>query len=194
VILVDRSMLAGRADSVAPLLLNKLLVVDSTAGRIVEVEAYRGADDAASHASRGRTPRNALMFGAPGVLYVYFVYGMHFCANIVCEPEGSPAAVLIRAVAPAAGVSLMAERRPHARTTTEIGRGPARLTVALGITGAENGLDVCDPSSKVRLVDDGTPPPLHPAVGPRVGISTARELSWRWWVTDDAHVSRAPKG
>ena len=178
--------------AVAPRLLNKVLVSGDRSGRIVEVEAYHGANDAASHAYRGLTPRTAVMFGPPGFLYVYFTYGMHWCANVVCGPEGEAAAVLIRALAPMTGLEAMREARPAVRSDRELCNGPAKLCQALGITGADNGSDLLVPAEgAVRLVDDGTPPPRRPGRGTRIGIKEATEKRWRFWVPADPCVSRA---
>ena len=174
---VPRPLLAGDAPDVAPLLLNKLLVHGPCVGRITEVEAYR-EDDPASHTFRGRTPRNAVMFGPPGHLYVYFTYGMHHCANVVTGPAGRGAAVLLRAVEPLAGITVMRERR-HGRA--QLADGPAKLCEAFAIGPEHNGADVCG-GSGVGLFDDGTPPPDDPLVGPRVGISVAVDVPWRWRV------------
>jgi len=189
--------------TVAPWLLNKILVRGERAGRIVEVEAYHGANDAASHAYRGPSPRTAVMFGPPGFLYVYFTYGMHWCANVVCGPDGEAAAVLIRALAPLEGLDAMREARPAARHDRDLCNGPAKLCQALGITGADNGADLMATGRRglgpggggsvggvVRLVDDGTPPPRRPGRGPRIGISEATEKRWRFWVPGDPCVSR----
>jgi DNA-3-methyladenine glycosylase len=166
---------AGDAPEVAPQLLNKLLVYDGCVGRITEVEAYR-EDDPASHTFRGRTERNAVMFGPPGHLYVYFTYGMHHCANVVTGPAGVGAAVLLRAVEPLQGIAAMSERRNGRR---QLADGPAKLCQAFAIGPEHNGVDVCRGNGP-GLFDDGTPPPDHPIIGPRVGISTAVEVPWRW--------------
>ena len=177
---------------VASRLLNKVLVNGDRSGRIVEVEAYHGANDAASHAYRGLTPRTAVMFGPPGFLYVYFTYGMHWCANVVCGPDGEAAAVLIRALAPLTGLEAMREARPAARTDRELCNGPAKLCQALGISGADNGSDLLTAApGTVGLRDDGSPPPRRPGRGTRIGIKEATEKRWRFWVPGDPHVSRA---
>jgi DNA-3-methyladenine glycosylase len=186
---VERDALEADSLVVAPWLLNKLFIKDNRVGRIVEVEAYRGAEDPASHAYRGQTKRNAVMFGPPGRLYVYFTYGMHWCANVVCAPEGLARAVLIRALAPVAGVEAMRASRPAARQDRDLCNGPAKLCQALGITGSDNGTDLLD-GGAIVLCDDGMPPPSQPVTGGRVGITSATEVSWRWWVADDPNVSR----
>ncbi len=172
---LSRRLLAGDAPEVAPALLNKLLVHGECVGRIIEVEAYR-QDDPASHTFRGRTKRNEVMFGHAGRLYVYFTYGMHFCANVVTGPEGRGAAVLLRAVEPMAGVDLMSERRGG---RPQIADGPAKLCQAFGIDGSHNGVDLLT-GDGVGLFDDGVPPPDHPRVGPRIGITKAVDVPWRW--------------
>jgi DNA-3-methyladenine glycosylase len=190
---VRRSALAAGPLTVAPWLLNKVLVRGARAGRIVEVEAYHGANDAASHAYRGETPRTAVMFGPPGFLYVYFTYGMHWCANVVCGPAGEAAAVLVRALEPLRGTEQMRAARPAARGDTDLCNGPAKLCQALGITGADSGGDLCGAgvgSSVVRLLDDGTPPPTRPARGTRIGITEATEKRWRFWTPGSPYVSK----
>ncbi len=188
---VARDDLLGNPVAVAPWLLNKVLASGERAGRIVEVEAYHGANDAASHAYRGPTPRTAIMFGPPGFLYVYFTYGMHWCANVVCGPDGEAAAVLIRALAPVSGLEAMRARRPKARRDLDLCNGPAKLCQALGITGTDTGTDLLGRGEGgVRLLDDGTPPPRRPARGPRIGIREATERRWRFWVPGDPNVSK----
>jgi DNA-3-methyladenine glycosylase len=138
------------------------------------------------------TPRTSVMFGPPGFLYVYFTYGMHWCANVVCGPEGEAAAVLIRALAPVAGLEDMRAARPAARRDRDLCSGPAKLCQALGIGKAENGTDLLASRGRgVRLQDDGTPPPRRPARGTRIGIKEATEHRWRFWVSGDPNVSRA---
>jgi DNA-3-methyladenine glycosylase len=175
------------------------LVKGERAGRIVEVEAYKGAIDPASHAYRGTTARTAVMFGRPGFLYVYFTYGMHWCANVVTGPDGQASALLIRALAPLRGLHEMRQAREAARRDRDLCNGPAKLCQALGITGADNGVDLlargrtasdADGAAVVRLLDDGTPPPDRPAQGKRIGISVAKDEPWRFWVAGDENVSR----
>ncbi len=173
----DRAALEGEAPDVAPTLLNKLLVHGVCVGRIVEVEAYT-ADDPASHTFVGETARNAVMFGPPGHLYCYLSYGIHTCANIVTSPAGRGSAVLIRALTPVSGIDEMRRRRGGAR---QLADGPGKLCQALGLTLAHNGADLCG-GGPIALVDDGTPPPVAPIVGPRVGITKAVDTPWRFRV------------
>jgi DNA-3-methyladenine glycosylase len=177
---------------VAPELLNKVLVHGELRGRIVEVEAYVGdGTDPGSHAHRGRTRRNATMFGPPGHLYVYFTYGMHWCCNAVCDPEGTASAVLLRAVEPVAGLEAMRAARPAARRDVDLANGPAKLCQAFGIAGLHDGVDLArPPAGGVTIVDDGRPPPTAPRVATRIGLSAGAELPWRWYVEGDPHVSR----
>ncbi len=171
---------------VAPELLGKLVVHGVRAGRIVEVEAYR-FDDPASHAYRGPTRRNATMFGPPGHLYVYFSYGVHWCANVVTgDREGQ--AVLLRALAPVDGLGAIRAARPAARRDRDLASGPGRLTQALGIDGSFDGTDLV--RGAVRIADDGVPPPSVPGVSRRVGISKAVDQPWRWFVAGDPNLSR----
>jgi DNA-3-methyladenine glycosylase len=185
--------LAGRSSDIAPLLLGLLVVCGHRAGRIVEVEAYEGAEDPASHAYRGPTPRNAVMFGPHGHLYVYRSYGMHWCANVVCGPPGEASAVLLRAVEPVGGIEAMWADRPRARRASDLGSGPGKLCAALGIDGGHNGANLLDPTSPVRLaLPAAGGGDAEPAVvaGPRVGITRAVERPWRYALARNAHVSR----
>jgi DNA-3-methyladenine glycosylase len=190
---LTRTFYEPDALEVARALLNKLLVRDDRAGRIVEVEAYRGEEDPASHARNGITARNATMFGDSGRLYVYFTYGMHWCANVVCGPKGLARAVLLRAVAPVNGVSAMRDARIAAggvvRSERDVARGPARLCQAFSIDGADNGADLVSGDRGLVIVDDGVPPPVEPGVSGRVGIKEAVDFPWRFFVTGDPHVS-----
>jgi DNA-3-methyladenine glycosylase len=173
---------------VAPELLNKVVVVGPCAGRIVEVEAYAGPLDPASHAYRGPTARNATMFGPPGHLYVYFSYGMHFCANTVTGEPGEGQAVLLRALAPLRGLEEMRARRPAARRPVDLASGPGKLCQALGIDREDDGTDLV--TGRIRIVDDGEPPPPEPSITTRIGITRAAERPWRWFVRGDRNVSR----
>ena len=205
--------------TVAPALLGCVLAHQTEAGlvaaEIVEVEAYRGESDPASHAFRGKTARNAVMFGEPGHAYVYFTYGMHFCVNLVCQRPGQPAAVLLRAGRVVEGAGLAAARRgvawpaaeaapeadrsvsdgvgtPGGAAARDLARGPARLCQALGIDRAQNGADVCDRAGPLRVL---APPGFHGlpgaavSTGPRVGVRLGAEDPWRYWVTGDPAVS-----
>jgi DNA-3-methyladenine glycosylase len=178
---IRRAALAGDSTEVAPWLLGKLLVHGPCVGRIVEVEAYR-EDDPASHSFRGLTPRTQVMFGPPGHLYVYFTYGMHYCANAVTGADGEGSAVLLRALEPVAGVELMRERR---NGRSDLAGGPAKLCQAMAIGPEHNGVDLCDGDDGPSLWDDGTPPPADPVVGPRIGITRAVDVPWRWRMPAD---------
>jgi DNA-3-methyladenine glycosylase len=185
------------AIELAPELLNKLLVRTGDgprlAARIVEVEAYRGADDPGSHAFRSRTPRNATMFGPPGHLYVYFSYGNHWCMNVVSGPGTQPHAVLLRAAAPLAGVDTMRARRVAARRDRDLCSGPGRLGQAFGVDRAHDGLDLV--RGEIRLVDDGVAPPVKPGVSVRVGLAAGKgeERRYRFYVAGDENVSAKPR-
>lgn len=189
---LHRSFFHRDARAVAPELLNKVLAcADGRAGRIVEVEAYVGAIDPAAHTFRGKTKRNAVMFGPPGHMYVYFTYGMHWCCNTVCGDEGEGSGVLIRALEPLAGIERMREARPKVRRDRELCSGPARLTQALGITGEQNGIDLIRARDGYTVLDDGTPPPEDAPGSARIGIREGTDLLWRWLVAGNPHVSRA---
>jgi DNA-3-methyladenine glycosylase len=184
--------LLGQVDVVARSLLGCWVVTDRPAGqvalRLTEVEAYSGSgEDPAAHSHRGPTPRAAIMFGPPGRLYVYFSYGVHWCANVVVGPQGDGEAVLLRAGEVVVGEELARSRRPAARTSRDLARGPARLTQALAIGPDDLDTDLLSPASSVRL--HRGPAPTEISVGPRVGISQATDLPWRFWETDAPSVS-----
>ena len=191
--LLDRAELAEDVLRAAVRLLGCTLEADTPEGtvavRLVEVEAYRGADDPASHSFRGRTPRNAVMFGPPGHLYVYFVYGMHFCANVTCLPEGESGAVLLRAGEVVSDPGVAFARRPTSRRAADLARGPARLTALLGLSRADNGLDLTDATSRVRLRRGDPVAPASIRTGPRVGVAAAHDTPWRFWVDGSPAVS-----
>ena len=177
----ERAWFARPATEVAPDLLNKVLVsrVDGVrcSGRIVETEAYM-PDDPASHAFNGATRRNRSMFGPPGHLYVYLIYGLHYCVNVVTGDDGSGQAVLIRAIFPIDGVDSIRARRGRDR---ELADGPGKLCQALGIDARHDGLDLLS-GSEVEIIDDGVPVPGKPLVGPRIGIAKAVATPWRFRV------------
>jgi DNA-3-methyladenine glycosylase len=194
-----REFLAGDARQLAPLLLGAILTHQSRDGavsvRLTEVEAYLGPEDSlhpdpGSHTYRGPTPRNAPMFGPAGHLYVYFTYGMHHCTNIVCGPEGTASALLLRAGEIVDGVELAQLRRTTSRSPADLARGPARLAKALGLTTADSGRDALAPP--FGLVLPSLPAPSVSS-GPRVGVSGAGgtdQYSWRFWITGDPTVSQ----
>jgi len=192
--LLDRSALADDVLPAARRLLGCELAADTPQGevrvRLVEVEAYRGADDPGSHCYRGRTDRNAVMWGPAGHLYVYFVYGMHFCANIVCLQDGVAGAVLVRAGEVLSDLGAAHARRPTAKgRDAELAKGPARLCALLGLDRGDNGVDVLAPSSPVRL-HAGTPvPDAEVRTGPRVGVAAGQERPWRFWVAGSRAVT-----
>ncbi|GAA4766310.1 DNA-3-methyladenine glycosylase [Actinomycetospora chibensis] len=192
--LLDASDLSVDVLEAAPGLLGAELVADTPEGevrvRVVEVEAYRGADDPGSHCHRGRTPRNAVMWGPAGHLYVYFVYGMHFCANVVCLTEGEAGAVLLRAGEVLSDLGLAHARRPTARgRDAELARGPARLCALLGLAREHNGIDVLSASSPVRLESGHRVPDADVRTGPRVGVAAGQERPWRFWVAGSRAVT-----
>jgi len=176
--------LSGPVLEAAPGLLNAVLRHGDVAVRLTEVEAYDGANDPGSHAFRGQTPRNAVMFGPPGHLYCYFTYGMHVCCNVVCGPPGTASAVLVRAGEVVDGIETARERRPGAKDR-DLARGPALLCRALGIQLDHNGTDL---SSGPITLEAGSPP-ADVSTGPRVGLRAAPDWPWRYWVTGDPTVS-----
>jgi DNA-3-methyladenine glycosylase len=157
--------------------------------RIVETEAYAGEDDAASHAWRGPTPRTAVMFGPPGRLYVYFTYGMHHCANVVCGPDGIASAVLLRAGEVVHGVDLARARRRPGVADRQLASGPANLAACLGLDTGWTGTDVVAAGSQLRLRAGDPVPDDAVLAGPRVGITRAVESPWRFRVAGNPHVS-----
>ncbi|MFM8305089.1 MAG: DNA-3-methyladenine glycosylase [Actinomycetota bacterium] len=182
---LGRAFFARDALTVAPDLLHKVLVHDDPAGplavRIVEVEAYGGADDPGSHGFRGPTPRTASMFGPPGHLYVYFTYGMHWCVNVVTGAPGAASAVLLRAGIPVDGIEVMRSRRVAARRDRDLTSGPAKLAQALGLSGVHDGIDLT--RGPVRVVDDGMAPPDEVCWTPRIGLAPGKGDTQPWRCT-----------
>lgn len=176
--------LSGPVLEQAPRLLGAVLRHGEVAVRLTEVEAYDGANDPGSHAYRGMTRRNAVMFGPAGHLYCYFTYGMHVCCNVVCGPEGSASAVLLRAGEVVDGIEIARERRPGA-SDRDLARGPARLCRALAIGLEHDGTDLARGPITLTL---GTPPD-DVSTGPRVGLRAAAERPWRFWATGEPTVS-----
>jgi DNA-3-methyladenine glycosylase len=180
-----RDFFARSVHEVAPDLVGCTLFVDGVGGRIVEVEAYDG-EDPASHGFRGETARNRSMFGPPGHAYVYRSYGIHWCLNLVCGPEGSPEAVLVRAVEPVRGLERMRDRRGVADLRL-LCSGPGKLCEALDVTDAHDGLPLDRPPFELRPRAED----VRVARGPRIGISRAVELPWRYGVAGSRFLSRA---
>lgn len=191
--MLGRDVLAGDVLPAARRLVGCVVEADTPDGTVavelVEVEAYRGADDPASHSYRGRTPRNAVMFGPAGHLYVYFVYGMHFCANVSCLADGEAGAVLLRAGRVVSDLGIARVRRPTARRDTELARGPARLASLLGLGRDHNGLDLTAADSPVRILAGEPVAPERVRSGPRVGVAAAHDLPWRFWLDGAPEVS-----
>ena len=161
-----------------------------TAGRIVETEAYLGEHDGACHAAAGLTQRTRWLYGPPGVAYVYFIYGVHWCFNAVTRREGLPSAVLVRALEPVDGLELMRRRRGAAIADRDLTNGPGKLCTALAITGAASGARLDRPPLSILR---GKPvPDANVAVSPRIGISRAADWPLRWYIKDNPFVSRAP--
>lgn len=192
---LPQSFFIHNPETVARALLGKRIVRDldgqRMAGRIVEVEAYFGLDDPAAHAFAGRTARNAVLFGPPGFAYVYFIYGMYYCLNVSCEPDGQAGCVLIRALEPLEGLDIMARLRklPSAAKPRLLASGPGRLCQALDITrAAHNGLDVTSPASCLRIEDDGYRP-QDIVITPRIGIRHAAERPARFFIGGNKFIS-----
>jgi DNA-3-methyladenine glycosylase len=173
--------------AVARELLGKVLVHGPTAGVIVETEAYLGGDDLASHSARGVTDRTRPIFGPAGHAYVYFIYGMYECLNLVAEPEGVAGCVLIRALEPVAGIELMRQRRPAARKPEDLASGPGKLTLAMAITRAQNDADVTRGALVVR--DTVEQRRVEIAVTPRIGITKCADLPLRFVMRGNRFVS-----
>ena len=180
---------------VGPDLLGKILVRREgrklLTGRIVEVEAYLGAEDPAAHASIGKTRRNAVLFGPPGYAYIYFIYGNHYCLNVSCLPDGTPGGILFRAVEPIRGMEAMFKLRGIAESSDlrRLTRGPGRLAAAFGITRErDNAKDLTDSRSDLYIADDGAPPP-EVLITKRIGITKAAEMPLRYIVPGNRFVS-----
>ncbi len=191
--LVKRIFYENDTLTVARDILGKVLVrrtsEDLLMGRIVETEAYRGVDDPASHSYRGRTKRNEVMFGMPGVTYVYFTYGNHYCLNIVTEQKEVPAALLIRALEPLAGIEVMKKNRGLSRIT-DLTNGPGKLTKAFQIIYEHNGIDVTDPSSPIVIYEPSENKDFNVVQTTRIGIKVATERPWRFYIRGNPYVSR----
>jgi DNA-3-methyladenine glycosylase len=178
--------------TVARELLGQVLVHGPTAGMIVETEAYLGGDDLAAHSARGITERTRVIFGPPGHAYVYFIYGMYECLNLIAEPAGQPGGVLIRALEPVAGIEVMRQRRPAARKLEDLASGPGKLTLAMGITRAQNGADVTRGVLVVREQRDGRR--IEIAVTPRIGIRECADWPLRFLIRGNGFVSGRASG
>ncbi|MBI4394904.1 MAG: DNA-3-methyladenine glycosylase [Candidatus Omnitrophica bacterium] len=191
-ILLDRSFYERNTPVVAFELIGKILVFKQNgsvlSGKIVETEAYLGSSDPASHAHRGVTPRNHVMFGRAGISYVYFTYGNHHCLNLVTEPDGVPGAVLIRALEPLSGIQVMTKRRGGA-SRDQLTNGPGKLTQAFGITREHSGLDLTQDSFFVAQDEKKEEEALHIQAAPRIGISRAKEMPLRFYLRSNPFVS-----
>ena len=190
--LPPRAFYAGRTVDVAKALLGSTLLHRTMgtvlAGRIVEVEAYLGRDDTAAHSSAGLTPRTRVIFGPPGHAYVYRIYGMHCCLNVVAEPDGVAGCVLIRALEPTCGMGEMQSRRPAARRIRDLANGPGKLTRAMAIDMSLYGADLTRGKLTIRIPVN--PRPLKIETSTRVGISKATELDLRFFIANNEFVSR----
>src|SRR6202167_2145872 len=178
--ILPRSFYARNTIEVARGLLGKVLVHGETSGKIVETEAYLGGDDLAAHSARGITDRTRVIFGPPGHAYVYFIYGMYECLNLVAEPDGQPGCVLIRALKPVAGLDIMRRRRPAARRPEDLASGPGKLTLALAITRAHNGADVTRGPLVVHAPAE--PRVIDIETTPRIGITKCADWPLRFLI------------
>jgi DNA-3-methyladenine glycosylase len=169
-------------------LLGQVLVHRNLSARIVETEAYLGLSDAASHAWRGPTPRTEVIFGPPGHAYVYLIYGIYDCLNVVAEPQGSPGCVLIRALEPLTGIVSMRSRRRSADRLQDLANGPGKLTRALGITLRHNGVDLT--RGPLIIQEPSASQPFDIAVSPRIGITRNADWPLRFFIAGNAFVSR----
>lgn len=187
--ILDEGFYARPAVDVAKDLLGKVIVHRAAAGRIVEVEAYLGLADLAAHAAAGITARTRVLFGPPGRAYVYLIYGIHECLNLVAEPDGVPGCVLIRALEPLCGLALMRKRRPAARKPANLCSGPGKLTAALGITRSLNGVNVTASGGLVvrRLTNETR---FKFSTSPRIGITKCADWPLRFYLTDSSFLSR----
>ena len=185
--ILKRSFYDRETSEVARDLLGKIVVHGRTAGRIVETEAYPGGDDLASHSARGITPRTRVIFGPPGYAYVYFIYGMYECLNVVVGPAGTPGAVLIRAIEPLDGIEIMRRRRPAARKLEDLTSGPGKLALALGITRAQYGADLTRGSLVLRQPLENHP--LDIQVTTRIGLTQCAERPLRFLIRGNPFVS-----
>ena len=178
---------------VAKAILGKMLVrrtpLEVFIGKIVETEAYRGTDDPASHSFRGKTNRNEVMFGKPGITYVYFTYGNHHCLNIVTERTGIPAAVLIRSIEPLKGIETM-KRNRSVEKIIDVASGPGKLTKAFQITREDNNIDVTDSSSNISIHTPVEEKSFQIVQTTRIGIRLAQEFPWRFYIKENPHVSK----
>lgn len=174
---------------VAWALLGKIIIHGTTSGRIVETEAYLGLEDAAAHSARGITPRTRVIFGQPGHAYVYLIYGMHECLNLIAEPEGVAGCVLIRALEPLTGLTLMRRRRPSARRHEDLANGPGKLTRALAIHLRHNGVDVTRGPISVHAPE--TESALTIGISRRIGITKSADLPLRFFIEGNRYVSRS---
>ena len=187
--ILNRSFYERSTIEVAQDLLGKVLVHGPAAGIIVETEAYLGGDDLAAHSARGVTERTRVIFGPPGHVYVYFIYGMYECLNIVAEPAGKPGCVLIRALEPVAGIAIMQQRRPPARTLEDLASGPGKLTLAMGITRAHYGADLTRGALVVR--EPSQPRKVEIEATPRIGIRECADWPLRFIIRGNRFVSKA---